>query len=458
MSNANPRNPIVMLHGYSDTGNSFKTWIKKFKENNYDVKIIHICKYVSLSNEITIDDIAEGLDQALAQKLGDHRTFDAIVHSTGILVIRAWLAKYSTQGYYRLQHLIGLAPATFGSPIAHKGRSFLGALFKGNREWGPDFLEAGNRVLDALELGSKFTWDLAHKDLLGETTFYGLGSDTPFVFTFCGTSQFFGSQFLNNLTGRITDKIGIPLEGTDGVVRWAGCGLRTRKITIDFTKKRYEDRLSISPWKNDGIAHSVRVKGYNHGKIISDPDTELVDIVFQALQFTPKQDIKIWHQKAVNTLSPNDSPITAQWQQFIIRAIDDNDEPIPDYYIELSAGQDGRWQRIEDFGVDVHVYEKDKSLRCFHVNITKTKKLQKLKIRIVASSNSDYVRYSGYATNIDDLAAPVLSPISDLELDISGVLQQKDINFFFPYTTTLVEIRLRRQTIDPLVQFMALLE
>jgi len=30
----------------------------------------------------------------------------------------------------RLKHLIGLAPATFGSPLAHKGPSWLGALFQ----------------------------------------------------------------------------------------------------------------------------------------------------------------------------------------------------------------------------------------------------------------------------------------------------------------------------------------
>ncbi len=77
-------------------------------------------------------------------------------------------------------------------------------------------------------------------------------------------------------------------------------------------------------------------------------------------------------------------------------------------------------------------------------------------MRIVASSNSDFVRYSEYATNIDNLATPVLSPISDLELDISGILQQKDINFFYPFTTTLVEIRLQRQTLNPLVQFLGL--
>ncbi|MBD2253255.1 hypothetical protein H6G14_18390 [Nostoc parmelioides FACHB-3921] len=452
MPDATPKNPVVMLHGYSDRGNSFQTWIKKFEENNYDVKIIHICQYISLSNEINIEDIAEGLDQALAEKLGNNRTFDAIVHSTGMLVIRAWLAKYSSQGYYRLQHLIGLAPATFGSPIAHKGRSFLGALFKGNREWGPDFLEAGTRILDALELGSKFSWDLAHKDLLGETTFYGSDSDTPFVFTFCGTQQFFQSSLINNFVGRITNRVGVPLDGTDGVVRWAGCELRTRKITIDFTKKQPEDKLSISPWKNSGIAHTVRVKDHNHGRIMGDPSSDLVESVFQALKFTSEQDINLWHQKALKTLSPNDSE-NAEWQQFIIRAIDDNDEPIPDYYIELATSQNNQWKRIEDFGVDVHVYAQDKSLRCFHVDITKTKNLQNLQIRIVASSNSEYVRYSGYASSVEDSDS-----VTDLELDISPILQQKDIKFFYPFTTTLVEIRLKRQTRKQLLQFMAFAE
>ncbi|QLE55840.1 triacylglycerol lipase [Nostoc sp. TCL26-01] len=452
MTSATSINPIVMLHGYSDTGKSFQTWITKFKERNYDVKIIHICKYISLSNEITIDDIAEGFDQALAQQLGEHQNFDAIVHSTGILVIRAWLAKYTTQGFYKLQHLIGLAPATFGSPIAHKGRSYLGAMFKGNREWGPDFLEAGTRVLDSLELGSKFIWDLAHKDLLGDTAFYGSDTNTPYVFTFCGTNQFFNFQLLNQLTIKATSKIDLPLDGTDGVVRWAGCELRTRKITIDFTKKQYQDRLHISPWKNDGIAPLVRIEGCNHANIMGNPSPELVEIIFQALKFTSTspQDIHNWHQVALNILSPKSLANAREWQQFIIRAIDDNGEPIPDYYIELATTNNQHWRRIEDFGVNVHVYELDKSLRCFHVDITDVKNLENLQIRVVASSNSDYVRYCGYALNSqeDDLA--------DLELDISDILKQKSINFFYPFTTTLVEIKLKRQTRDALVEFMLL--
>src|SRR5262249_7697423 len=100
-----------------------------------------------LTNEITIKDIAEGFDRALRTHCGTDKDqpFDAIVHSTGMLVLRCWLTT-NPIGRQRLKLLIGLAPATFGSPLAHKGRGFIGAIFKGNRVLGPDFLEAGDMM------------------------------------------------------------------------------------------------------------------------------------------------------------------------------------------------------------------------------------------------------------------------------------------------------------------------
>jgi triacylglycerol esterase/lipase EstA (alpha/beta hydrolase family) len=71
------------------------------------------------------------------------------VHSTGSLVLRAWLTHYADRRD-RLKHFIGLAPANFGSPMAHKGRSWLGAIFKGNKTLGPDFLEASDRVSNSV--------------------------------------------------------------------------------------------------------------------------------------------------------------------------------------------------------------------------------------------------------------------------------------------------------------------
>src|SRR6202008_4567758 len=143
--------------------------------------------------------------------------FDAVVHSTGMLVIRAWLTTYAARKS-RLKHLIALAPATWGSPLAHKGRSWLGSLFKGSKDpRSPDFLEAGNEVLHGLELGSQFTWDLAHLDLFGEDTFYGKTKSTPYVLLFCGDQPYRGIREL------------VSEPGTDGTVRLAGCSLNSRK-------------------------------------------------------------------------------------------------------------------------------------------------------------------------------------------------------------------------------------
>ena len=119
---------------------------------------------------------------------------------------------------------IGLAPATFGSPVARMGRSWLGAIVKGNKEEGPDFLEAGDKVLDALELASPFTWKLAHEDLFCTPEFYGPDRSTPYVFIFCGTEMYGGfRRFVNS-------------PGTDGTVRIAGCALNARKFDIDLSR------------------------------------------------------------------------------------------------------------------------------------------------------------------------------------------------------------------------------
>ena len=187
------RNPVVLIHGYSDEGKSFRVWRDALKGRGYAVEELPVCNYQSLTNEITIKDIAEGFGRALRThaRIDKDQPFDAIVHSTGMLVLRSWLTS-NPIGRKRLKHLIGLAPATFGSPLAHKGRGFIGAIFKGNKVIGPDFLEAGDLILDGLELGSRFTWDLTHQDLLGPEPYYSKGPDTPYVFIFCGTESYGG--------------------------------------------------------------------------------------------------------------------------------------------------------------------------------------------------------------------------------------------------------------------------
>ncbi|MEF3308758.1 hypothetical protein PV433_07540 [Paenibacillus sp. GYB004] len=431
------RRPVILIHGYSDKGKSFQTWVGKLCELGYDPRTLHVCSYETLTNEVSIADIAEGFDRALRERigLGGDDEFDAIVHSTGMLVVRSWLSMYASRRS-RLKHLIGLAPASFGSPLAHKGRSWLGGIFKGRKEFGPDFLEAGDRVLDGLELGSKFTWELAENDLLGLTPCYGPNGDTPYVFTFCGTLGYGGLKKL------ISD------AGTDGTVRWAGCALNSRKIVLDLAKhKEKQERISVSNWSNVDIPF-IPVEGANHGTILREPSDELAAIVYDALGVESGQELADWHRR-VNALTRDTMARLTPWQQFVIRVIDERGEPVPDYYVQLEGRRHhGGPEELQYFDVDVHAYSGDTSLRNFHVNLEELKpgSLQSLILRVIASSGSSFVTYHGISGDTNGGQQPYDADGTwHAALDLSPLLGDTEVKFFYPFTTTLVELRLNRE-------------
>ena len=287
--------PIVLIHGYSADGLDFSPLCQKLTAAGIAAIDLNIGNYVSLNNEITIKDIAEGFDRAIRNnpRLDADQEFDVIVHSTGMLVIRSWLTNYgaavgSNPRLQRLKHIIGLAPATWGSPQAHKGRTWIGALVKGNKEPGPDFLNAGDRVLDGLELGSRFTWDLAHLDLLGKAPYYAAGPDTPYICVFIGNSHYSGISSVAND------------PGTDGTVRWAGCGLNTRKISIDLTKTPIgpdgtpTSRVTITPWAGRLSIPMIAVDGRNHATLVSNPDGDMVTRILDFIRVSDEASYDKW--------------------------------------------------------------------------------------------------------------------------------------------------------------------
>lgn len=420
--------PIILIHGYSDSDTAFSHWSEYLASCGYDVASIHACNYKTLTNEVTIKDIAEAFDRALKYEamLSEDDTFDVIVHSTGILVIRAWLSAYAKRRG-RVRHLIALAPATFGSPLAHKGRSWLGAIFKGNKELGADFLEAGNEVLDALELGSRFTWDLAHQDILGEECF-SLEPDTPYVFVMCGASPYDGLR-------RPINK-----PGTDGTVRFAGCALNCRKILLDLTSEGLDgtERVTIGPWCNQEIP-LIAVENLNHGTILSDPNGMIKDLVSTALKVEDEQQFRSWVDHAKKATGGLVSP----WQQFVMRVLDERGDPVTDYHVEL-IGNLGT--QIAAFDLDVHVYSRDRSLRCFHVNHEEIIRgnLRELKLRIIASSGSSLVGYRGYSGGEKDNLSRAEDKWNAI-MDITELLDSEHFRFFHPLTTTLIEVKVNRE-------------
>ena len=438
--------PLVLIHGYSDRGASFKQWVRALTQRGFDVRDVRVSNYQSLTNEVTIKDLAEGFDRALRVSAGldNDEPFDAIVHSTGGLVIRAWLTAYQGRAD-RLKHLIMLAPANFGSPMAHKGRSWLGAMFKGGKELGPDFLEAGDRILSGLELGSRFTWDLAHLDLVGTDTFYGPTKRTPYVFVFIGTNDY----------GWLKRAVTEP--GTDGTVRWAGCGLNCRKISIDLTRDpaRPEgvDRIQVAGWSNAAMP-LVLVDGVNHGTIMSAPPDSLVEQVASALGVSSQREFSEWCTRSSKITETSKA---TRWQQFFVRAIDERGDPVPDFYLDFySRGKSNRENVIEAISLDVHTYRDDHSFRCFHVDLDALKpdRLPNLYMRVRASSGTDFLAYYGYGSHGPPSSAEPSAgrnELWDAEVDLTNVLQDKadaktqSASFFYPYTTTLVEIRLNRE-------------
>lgn len=436
--------PLVFIHGYSDQGTSYAKWKAALQgaPDAREPQVINICSYVTLNNEITVDDIADGLDQALRDLGLDKKPFDAIVHSTGMLVIRSWLtaqnASETRQGL--LKHLIALAPATFGSPIAAKGRSLLGRIFKGNKQLGPDFMDSGNLVLSNLELGSSYTWDLAHRDMIGKT-FYGDDKATPYVFVFDGTSDY----------GKLAEIFdSSDQEGTDGTVRWAGCALNTRKITLDLSQTG-SNRFSWSDWTNINIP-LIPVHGLDHGEILQQPPDELISLVKQALAVNDRPSLDKFYletvpnsdivQRGQQTINNN------RWQQFIVHAVDSRGNSISDYSIEIVARDASGETTIGAFEKDVRPFTADKSYRCFHVrlNDVNPKPGSQLIARVIASTGTDLVGYQGYGTGPAGTASPTIGPVDIDITEFDGHTAGKP-TLFYPFTTTLIEIRLNRRPI-----------
>jgi pimeloyl-ACP methyl ester carboxylesterase len=465
--------PLVLVHGYSADDQAFhpvrEALLATAKEQKIDLIEINVCNYISLNNEITIKDIAEGFDRALSVRTGLSKgeEFDAIVHSTGMLVVRAWLVNYGgplseNKRLCRLKHLIGMAPATWGSPTAHKGRTWLGALVKGSKELGPDFLNAGDRVLEGLELGSEFTWELAHEDLLGEQPYYGHDDKTPYVAVFIGNAPYTGLSSVANS------------PGSDGTVRWAGCGLNTRKITVDLTRSGVDkQRVKMSEWAVGRLDVPIlAVEGKNHATILSEPDPAMISLVLKFLGVSSEKDYTDWlieaqkfsaqalqkmlknpgrggilggAEKLIEMAEGKSEPELEGWQQFVVYARDEWGDGISDYVMEVRRQENGKWVNFEQISTDVHAYGLDQSYRCFHIRLPKgiSQPGQKLCVCVNASTGTELMAYRAYGATTIELGAGS----EPYELDISGLGPTGKETLFYPFTTTMIEIMINREPV-----------
>ena len=217
---------VVFVHGWSvistETYGGLPEALAKNASPRLDIQITHLylAKYVSFADEVQVDDIARGMQQAINEdvmpKLKKGDRFACITHSTGGPVVRKWIDLFYRSKLEKcpLGHLVMLAPANHGSALAQLGKGRIARM-----KFSTDDVEPGTGVLDWLELGSEQSWELNRQWLSYDCVSSGL---YPFVLT----GQKIDRKFYDNLnayTGEV---------GSDGVVRVAAANMNYGLIRL----------------------------------------------------------------------------------------------------------------------------------------------------------------------------------------------------------------------------------
>jgi len=430
------KKPLLILHGWSGTSehlrklSSFLKSTKKFK-----VVDIWLSDYLSMNDEITIQDLGQAMGRAIKDNRISQRrhSFDVIVHSTGGLVVRQYLIHYffGRPQDCPIRHLVMLAPANFGSPLAHIGKSMLGRLCLG-WNWN-HFWQTGTRILEALELASPISWRMAELDLFNP-------ENKIFTPEHIFTTILIGTDAYSGLGGILHE------NGSDGTVRVSTANLNASYIKLIFTlPKGYKVEKQEQCY--EPIAFGV-LYNHNHGSIIRPKknDEQFNDLLIRSLTIRTsaeyKKHINYLRQvteetfkKGTNDKDEKKSKRYHQYQHVVTRVHDQFGEEIEDYFLEFFQDKGDRIDKVmrkvhSEILEKVHNYTKDKSYRSFLFDVTDMKKeiLEKgrrVDMSLCAAALSKRISYHDPEDCIT-----VVSPENKLLLN--------------PNTTLLVDIELPR--------------
>jgi pimeloyl-ACP methyl ester carboxylesterase len=333
--------PTIILHGWSDNSSSF-AGLAKWLQTEHGIPAIDIFlgDYLSMNDEVTLFDLGYAFDRALDKSKipQEHHSFNVIVHSTGGLVVREYLRQkcLDHQSGRRnakstpIQHLCMLAPANFGSPLATLGKSILGRVFKGWKWNG--FGESGQKVLDALELASPYSFDLAVDDLF-DPEFPIFDPQNTLTTVMVGTTAYPGAL-----------KSTMHENGSDGTVRVATANLQASYFKIDFKDAdKIPDFVEV-PRNIKELALAVFHR--NHGSITRPDDptqhTEWENTLVSALTIAPSdypQHVQRCQSLTDQTFAEGINGQNSDWyhryQHVVFRVHDQHGAPIDDFIVEF---------------------------------------------------------------------------------------------------------------------------
>jgi len=419
---------VLIIHGWSDTSKSFHALADFLRANDYRATELWLGDYISMDDDVRVADVGKRMGRVIDDMIGKGElpdAFDVIVHSTGGLVAREWLTSHYNGRAQEcpMKRLIMLAPANYGSKLAATGKSMLGRIVKGYKNW----FHTGQGMLNDLELGSPYQWELAQRDILvapgaaNADRYYGEDRVWPFVIV--------GTHPYANLMRQIVNE-----DGADGTVRVCAANLNAQGVTIDF---RYSDPreavtfwgsrlegfsipLAVLPTRTHGsVVDPERAERANRDDIAETPEEKarLGQFILEALgcaDFDAYRRIQQqWYEfseaTAARRTTAEDPDFYHQYMQANFDVSDDYGQPVDDYFLEFFSNT----ARKND---DANVY--------FHRFVMEDVKVnsQNPACRNIYFDRTDLVE--GYYPRVPGRADPVLY------LSISAASPGKNISYF----------------------------
>lgn len=368
-------NPIVIVHGWSDSSKSFRRLAEFLRSQlRTQVTTIDLADWVSLDDEITYRDLRTAMQRVWTSHPGiaGKKNVDVISHSTGALVVRDWMSHFYKPSEVPIRRHLMLAPANFGSQLAHKGRSWYGRAFKG---WRTGF-ETGTHLLKGLELASAYVWDLAERDLLGSTRYYG--TDLVQAAVFVGNTGYGGAA-------AITDEV-----GGDGTVRVSTANLRASRLDVDFSVdgeivpkfRNPPPKCALAFGISDGDNHSsITFQSKNSSGQYAPSGPQMAQWLLQALTIRSAD----WGRFIIELDESNDALLAKEaehsyfhgYQNTVVRLNDSVGNPVEDYMVEFHQGRSRGFNLFNigtlfqrDIIQDVHNFSGNAAQRSFYLDVT----------------------------------------------------------------------------------------
>jgi hypothetical protein len=383
---------IAILHGWSDTSQSFLGLRGYLQAQGYGTTSIWLGDYKSMDDDVRIEDVGKRMERVVREHVQAGRLavpFDLIVHSTGGLVARDWISRHYPDGKgCPVKRLIMLAPANFGSRLASMGKSMIGRLAKGWNNW----FQTGTEMLIGLELGSAYQWDLARRDLLdpeGEAEGpYGHGKVWPFVIV--------GSRAYADGIRQIVNE-----NGSDGTVRCAAANLNAVGMTVDFAADPVNPTLRPWHWRAGPAQFPLAILPDRNHSSIHEPgltsgatdgfSARLGALIIEALgcDSDGQYDALFQHWQSLSEttadLARNPAALAAafpqgppkpealhQYMQIVTFLRDDQGRALNDYFLEFFApDQEGDAEAVffhREVLEDVRVNSQSASRRCLFID------------------------------------------------------------------------------------------